>query len=217
MLRKIQKSLYPKYKEEYEWFYMILTEPELALDLIAAGQGEIIETHDKGYKIIPKYQYTGIEDCLFKFYGAEFNFKNFLLFVDIHVRKYCNKHKLELNDYIIPFNWSLLLIDLDKNEYNISDVIESVENFFLERKDIDMRPIDERTIVNYLIENGKLARFTIDKIILDRILSENSAKYQEYKDGKIGLINFFFGQYLKNLVDKNINKDLLFQQLKATL
>lgn len=50
---------------------------------------------------------------------------------------------------------------------------------------------------------------SLDVDILKEIYQIYPSKIEEYKNGKSNLINLFFGEYIKSLKDKNIDKNKL--------
>ena len=115
------------------------------------------------------------------------------------VKPYCRNNGLNTDEYPIS---PPLLLEIAK----LKDTdTESVITYFEHYCSIISGPVS-LDLINLVADNFKLKASSLDLAIVNELLLAFPDKVIEYKAGKTNLINLFFGEYLKRLTDKNIDK-----------
>ena len=133
--------------------------------------------------------------------------KSFSKWYARRVKPYCRNNGIDTNDYPIS---PPLLLEIGKLDTDIEEVITYFENYCsVYRGHIDM------DLLNSVAEIYKKKSTALDDKIVASIITDFPDKVAEYKAGKTNLINLFFGEYIKRLTDKSIDKGKLKEELTA--
>lgn len=168
-------------------------------------------------------RYCSIYGGICKFMRVEVNYKetvgltdrlgimNSVGFKNIYNRyiiPYCKTNGIK--DYIIPESVFIGICNLGDG-YNIDNIVLYFEYYCSYGFNVSLDFLKE--VSNMF----KINQVGIDINIISNVIEQFPFKVQEYKNGKENLINFFFGEYLKRLKDKSIDKDVLKLSVKEYL
>jgi len=187
-----------------------LNNEELIVRFYNIENGKFVETTN-GSKLIPLGEETNIETIMFNKFGVNFNKNEFINYVNRYVNPFSNNTSLSMNKYPIPIEIIFKLVSLDKASHNIEMINSFVFELYSYYKTIDDYILDS-IIDFYKIESNN----NFDNYI-EQVLTKFSDKVFEYKSGKVNLINLFFGEIMKSLPNKNIDKTNLMDKLKYYL
>jgi hypothetical protein len=196
------------YEKTYNNFYFWIENVSLIKKLYIADRGEIISFIDKDgakkHKIKEDNTVFSFDDILNNFFHVK-NKESFIKLYNRHIRSHCDKYKISDDDFPISFEIMVEISNLDTKKYHIDDIVKSmIEKQINNLNDLEL--IKE----NFIIDNST----DIDLNIISEVVNENYNKFVAYKSGQEGLINLFFGNYLKKLSNKNVNKENLMISIK---
>ena len=118
------------------------------------------------------------------------------------VKPYCRDNGLNSDDY--PISPSLLLEISRLKNTDIEGVITYFEHYCKTYNGHVSIELVESVAESFMVKSS-----TLDPAIVAAIVAEFPTKLAEYKAGKTNLLNLFFGEYIKRLSDKNIDKGKL--------
>jgi len=185
------------YSKTYSNFYFWVNNENIVLKLIWQDLGEdtiTVEKTDINIKFNKKELNLYFDDLLLTYFDIKEK-NNFIKVYNRFVRSYCEENKISDNDYPIPFEEMVKISNLEG--YNINGIVEC----YLQNNSCDY-------------DLFKLKEIELNIDVITNIVKENQTKFELYKKGQTGLINLFFGLYLNTLKDKNINKEMLMNQIK---
>lgn len=162
------------------------------------------------YRCTPSDRYSDIELLLKERMGVSVG--NFKKYFNRYVRTWCKKNGFEnksededvsagYNAYPVPLETFLAVCELNSSDYNIDKLMTDLET--------------EKYIGFSDLEKYEIKKSTLDVDAIEGILAAFPDKLAEYKAGKANLLNMFFGEYMKKLADKNIDKNALRTELQS--
>lgn len=171
------------------------------LDLHSIENGKIIKT-ETGFRVEPNEIYNTIDELISIHFG-DFNKEKFIKFYYRYIKTWVNMTGHKDKEYPININDILKLSLLDKRKYNIDKIVEGHLN-------------NINNDLNIIIENNKNTEEDFN-FYIDMVLSNFPDKVEEYKNGKLGILNLFFGEIMKSLPNKNIDKSKLRNNIELKL
>ena len=126
------------------------------------------------------------------------------------VKPYCRANGLSVEEY--PISPPLLLEIARHRDSSLDDVFTYFEHYCTAWKG----HVTAEHVADVAAELAPL-RTGLDGAILEAVLEALPGKLGEYRSGKTGLLNMFFGEYLKRLPDKNVDKNALRAELASAL
>lgn len=185
------------YSKTYTNFYFWVNNENVVLKLIWQDLGEdsiTVENTDINIKYNKKENNLVFDVLLLKYFNIK-DKNNFLKYHNRYVRSYCEENKISDDKYPIPFEEMVKISNLEG--YDIDGIVHSILQCGL--CDFDSFETKEVELNIELINN---------------LIKVNQTKFELYKKGQTGLINFFFGLYLRSIENKSIDKEKLMNQIK---
>jgi len=160
------------------------------------------------FTVEPKSIYKNIDELLSSIMGVKFNKDKFIKYYNRYVILYSKEKGINIDDFPLNINYFLKLTDINSSQYDINNIIKNLI--------LNNIPITEEIFLSIISKNKKI-KSNLDLDLLNPILNNLKDKVIEYKNGKINLINLFFGEYLKKLLNKNVDKKELMNNIKLYL
>ena len=125
------------------------------------------------------------------------------------VKPYCRERGIHTDEY--PITPPLLLEIAKHKTADLESVIDYFEGYCRCGLHVSVDFVKE------VADMFVVKKSAVDHLILKTVLDAYPEKLAEYRAGKAGLANMFFGEYLKRLTDKTIDKNSLREELIAAL
>ena len=201
------------YTKSYSNIMNWIDNPDLVVRLANIEEGELQtfiakETKTlaggKMYRCVSSTKYANV-DLLMKERMDIDSVGNFMNYFNRYVRTWCQKNGFNdhFDEYPIKLEAFLAISKLNFSDYNMDKLMEEAVNSKLLEPNVVM------------FDKYKLSKSTFDIAIINDVLAAFPDKLAEYKSGKTNLLNLFFGEYIKRLADKNIDKNLLRKDLET--
>lgn len=178
-------------------------------------EGNVI-TKSSMFYTIPSEAQT-IDTLLDKYFGVH-NAKDYLKFYYRYVKTYCNEMGLDDDQYFLSLIEIKHLLSLPAGKYNMDAIVSTCQDGLAYVKEVgywydtDLR----KTLFFSWIED-----FAIKTESFEPYIKAAMVKYPDklgaYRKGNANLFNMFFGEVMKSLPSKNVDKVALSAEIKGLL
>ena len=201
--------------------------PELVTRLHAIEHGELrpgISEKKEGNEIVKSRMFytvpaelQSIDTLLDRYFGVH-NAKDYLKFYYRYVKTYCNEMGLEDNEYFLSLIEIRHLLNLPTGKYNMDSIVAACQEGLEHVRaagywfDTELR----KTLFFSWIEDYAIKAVSFEQYITAAI-TKYPEKLDAYRKGNANLFNLFFGEVMKSLPNKNIDKQALTSELTLLL
>ena len=198
----------PKIKISKSWLEEIRKSiPEMALD----RKKKYIEKYNLSeYDATVLVKEKNVSDYFEELVSNNIDVKVAANWVTVQVLGYINKHDISINDFYLKA----------KMLSTILKALESKKISSKQAKELFFKAIEEEKDPKELLESSDMTQITDEKEIsdiVDKVMENNQAQIEEYKNGKTNLFDYFVGQVMKETRGKAnpvITKKLISQYLE---
>ncbi len=178
----------PKIKISKSWLEEIRKSiPEMALD----RKKKYIEKYNLSeYDATVLVKEKNVSDYFEELVSNNIDVKVAANWVTVQVLGYINKHDISINDFYLKA----------KMLSTILKALESKKISSKQAKELFFKAIEEEKDPKELLESSDMTQITDEKEIsdiVDKVMENNQAQIEEYKNGKTNLFDYFVGQVMR--------------------
>ena len=203
---------------------MWIEHPEMITRLNSIERGECAQgsaVRQEGGRDVPFAVWTvtpapvlDIKGLIHNHFGIV-NTEGFLKFIYRYIRPDSSSLGLSDDDYFMPFDEIVRISSLDRSKYNIDALVEAIIDlqvaYQLDEHEDWMAVIIDDLIPEFEVKGEDFTPW------ITQAMEKHPDKLEKYRAGQVGLFNLFFGEVMKTLPNKNIDKQALSNDLKTLL